>query len=164
MNERANAQSTRRTFLGAAAVCATFGAASIATADDTKVIPGFEEPPVDPDASRGWQPASDRKIRVGIAGYGVCRFGAAFGFQDHPNVEVTAVTDLIPQRCEALAKACRCSRTFESCEKLLDDDSIEAVFVAIRPMIAMSVLRHMYSPLSIDLPERMLSTNAICSS
>jgi hypothetical protein len=27
-------------------------------------------------------PVSNRKIRVGIAGYGVCQFGAAFGFQD----------------------------------------------------------------------------------
>ncbi len=38
---------------------------------------------------------SDRKIRVGIAGYGLCRFGSQFGFQNHPNVEVVAVTDLI---------------------------------------------------------------------
>ena len=37
-------------------------------------------------------------IRVGIVGYGACRFGAAFGFQDHPNVEVVAVSDLFPDR------------------------------------------------------------------
>ena len=42
-----------------------------------------------------WQPVSDRKVRVGIVGYGVCQFGAAFGFQDHPNVEIVAVSDLI---------------------------------------------------------------------
>ena len=29
-----------------------------------------------------WKPVSDRKIRVGIAGYGVCQFG----FEDRPNV------------------------------------------------------------------------------
>ncbi|RIK81650.1 MAG: gfo/Idh/MocA family oxidoreductase [Planctomycetota bacterium] len=130
VNKTADVQSTRRSFLGAAAIGAAFGAASLAAVDEKQVIPGFEGQPDDPDASRGWQAASDRKIRVGIAGYGVCRFGAAFGFQVHPNVEVTAVTDLIPERREALAKACRCGRTFESCEKLLDDDSIEAVFVA----------------------------------
>src|SRR5262245_36492702 len=55
-----------------------------------------------------WQPVSDRKIRVGIVGYGVCQFGAAFGFQDHPNVTVTAVSDLFPDRCAALSKVCRC--------------------------------------------------------
>ena len=38
-----------------------------------------------------WQPVSDRKIRIGIAGYGVCRMGSSFGFQDHPNVEIAAV-------------------------------------------------------------------------
>jgi predicted dehydrogenase len=77
-----------------------------------------------------WQPVSDRKIRVGIVGYGVCRFGAAFGFQNHPNVDVVAVSDLFPDRCEALAKACRCARTYPSLEKLIEDDTIEAVFVA----------------------------------
>lgn len=77
-----------------------------------------------------WQPVSDRKIRVGIVGYGVCQFGAAFGFQDHPNVTVAAVSDLFPDRCAALAKACRCSKTYPSLEELVKDDSLEAVFVA----------------------------------
>ena len=56
-----------------------------------------------------WKPVSDRKIRVGIVGYGVCQFGAEFGFQNHPNVEVAAVSDLVPDRCAGLAKACRCA-------------------------------------------------------
>lgn len=77
-----------------------------------------------------WKPVSDRKIRVGIAGYGVCRFGAAFGFQDHPNVTVAAVTDLIPDRCQGLAKACRCAKTYPSLEEMIKDDSLEAIFVA----------------------------------
>jgi hypothetical protein len=42
---------------------------------------------------------SNRKVKVGIAGYGVCKFGAAFGFQNHPNVEVVAATDLDPAKC-----------------------------------------------------------------
>jgi hypothetical protein len=54
-----------------------------------------------------WTPVSQRKVRVGIVGYGVCRFGAAFGFQDHPNVDVVAVSDLMPDRRNALMKACR---------------------------------------------------------
>ncbi len=77
-----------------------------------------------------WQPVSDRKIKVGIVGYGVCKFGAAFGFQDHPNVEVVAVSDLFPERCSGLMKACRCDKSYESLEKLVEDPSIEAVFVA----------------------------------
>jgi len=72
----------------------------------------------------------DRKIRMGIAGYGYSRFGAAFSFQDHPNVEVAAVTDLIPDRCVELARRCRCDKTYPSLEKMIEDDSIEAVFLA----------------------------------
>ncbi len=93
-------------------------------------IPGFEEEPVDASSSAKWKPVSDRKIRVGIVGYGTCRFGAAFGFQDHPNVEVVAVSDLFPERCAALAKACRCAKTYPSLEEMVKDDNIEAIFVA----------------------------------
>jgi predicted dehydrogenase len=95
-----------------------------------KVIPGFEKTAADPNASKGWKPVSDRKIRVGIAGYGLCKFGMAFGFQDHPNVTVAAVTDLIPERCAGLAKDCRCGKTYPSLEEMVKDDTIEAVFVA----------------------------------
>jgi predicted dehydrogenase len=77
-----------------------------------------------------WTPVSDRRLRVGIVGYGVCRFGAAFGFQNHPNVEVVAVSDLFPDRCEQLAKACGCEKTYPSLAELVKDDQIEAVFVA----------------------------------
>lgn len=58
-----------------------------------------------------WKPVSDRKIRVGIVGHGRCQFGADFGFQNHPNVEVAAVSDLIPERCAGLARACRYEKT-----------------------------------------------------
>jgi hypothetical protein len=95
-----------------------------------KPIQGFERAPEDPTASKGWQPVSDRKVRVGIAGYGVCKFGAEFGFQHHPNVEVAAVSDLFPDRCAELARVCGCSKTYPSLEELVKDDHIEAVFVA----------------------------------
>ena len=95
-----------------------------------KVIQGFETTAEDANASKGWQPFSDRRIRVGIVGYGVCKFGAAFGFQDHPNVEIVAVSDLFPDRCAELAKACRCPKTYPSLEELVKDDRIEAVFIA----------------------------------
>ncbi len=93
-----------------------------------------------------WQPVSDRKVGVGIVGYGVCQFGAAFGFQDHPNVEIVAVSDLIPERCQALMKACRCAKSYESLEVLVKDPKIEAVFVATdapsHPRHCMEVLNH----------------------
>ncbi len=124
--------SSRRTFLQAAGLgAAVLGLGRPSFAEEKPdVIPGFEQAPVDENTSKGWTPISDRKVRVGIVGYGVCKFGAAFGFQDHPNVEVVAVSDLFPDRCEALAKACRCSKTYPSLEELVKDDTIEAVFVA----------------------------------
>ena len=121
---------TRRSFLQTTALAsAAFGLGSSAAAQQ-KPIQGFEKTPTDPSASKGWKPISNRRIRVGIVGYGVCQFGAAFSFQDHPNVEIVAVSDLIPERCAGLAKACRCAKTYPSLEALVKDDRIEAVFVA----------------------------------
>ncbi len=114
-----NESTSRRSFLRAAGVgAAALGMTAGARAQQPKQQPiqGFEEAATDPNASRDWKPVSDRKIRVGIVGYGVCRFGAAFGFQDHPNVEVVAVSDLFPDRCANLAKACRCEKTYPSLE------------------------------------------------
>jgi len=82
------------------------------------------------EVPKPWQPSSERKVRVGIVGYGVCRFGADFGFQDHPNVEIVAVSDLFRDRREGLMKACRCPNAYESLEVLVKDPKIEAVFVA----------------------------------
>jgi len=93
-------------------------------------IQGFEDTGSKPAASKVWVPVSDRKIRVGLVGYGVCQFAAQFGFQDHPNVEVVAVSDLIPERCAQLARVTRCNKTYPSLEELVKDSSIEAVFVA----------------------------------
>lgn len=144
--------SSRRSFLqslGLGSAVAGLGASAQGqgkSKSKSKPIPGFEEAPTDPDASKGWKPVSDRKIRVGIVGYGTCRFGAVFGFQDHPNVEVVAVSDLFPDRCEALAKACRCDKKYPSLEELVKDDQVEAVFVATdAPSHArhcMEVLKH----------------------
>ena len=94
-----------------------------------------------------WEPVSERKIRVGIVGYGVCRFGAAFGFQDHPNVEVVAVSDLVPERRRGLMKACRCDKSYESLEAMVKDKKIEAVFVATD---APSHMRHCVEVLKHD--------------
>jgi predicted dehydrogenase len=82
------------------------------------------------EPEKKWEPVSDRKIAFGIVGHGVCEFGAAFGFQDHPNVRVVAVSDLIPERCSKMMAACRCEKSYESLEVLVKDPAIEAVVVA----------------------------------
>ncbi|MHB8973332.1 MAG: Gfo/Idh/MocA family oxidoreductase [Pirellulaceae bacterium] len=121
---------SRRSFLKFAGLgAAAFGIGSTGQADE-KQIQGFEKQERKEDPNKAWQPVSDRKIRMGIVGFGVCQFGAAFSLQDHPNVEVVAVSDLFPDRCQALAKACRCEKTYPSLEELVKDDTIEAVFVA----------------------------------
>ncbi len=137
---------SRRSFLrNMAAGAGLAGVGRIAAAEE-KPIQGFEDTATTTQKDTVWEPVSDRKIRVGIVGYGVCQFGAAFGFQDHPNVEVAAVSDLIPDRCQALSKVCRCDKTYPSLEELIKDDGIEAVFVATdAPSHArhcMEVLKH----------------------
>ncbi|MBR5626931.1 MAG: Gfo/Idh/MocA family oxidoreductase [Thermoguttaceae bacterium] len=97
---------------------------------DAPKIQGFDETITQVDPTQPWQPVSDRKVRVGIVGYGTCQFGAQFGFQSHPNVEIVAVSDLFPDRRAGLAKACHCENECESLEEMIKDDSIEAVFVA----------------------------------
>jgi len=127
-----------------------FGAAALAWGGaahgDEPVIPGFERVPATPSSDRRWEPISDRRIRVGIVGYGLCKFGAAFSFQDHPNVEVVAVSDLFPDRCAGLAKACRCEKTYPSLEEMVKDDNIEAIFLATdapsHAQQSIDVLRH----------------------
>ncbi|MCC7491471.1 MAG: Gfo/Idh/MocA family oxidoreductase [Fimbriimonadaceae bacterium] len=131
----------RRDFL----VAAGLGAAT-AAAGQAPAIAGFEKVKEDPTKARVWVPFSDRKLKVGIVGYGVCRFGAQFGFQDHPSVEVVAVSDLLPDRCAELAKVCRCAQTYPSLAELVTDDRIEAVFVATdapsHGQHVLEVLRH----------------------
>lgn len=121
---------SRRSFLKETIVGAGLVGLGKLSAADQSTIQGFDETATTTQQNQVWQPISDRKIRVGIVGYGVCRFGAAFGFQDHPNVEVVAVSDLFPDRCQELAKVCRCEKTYPSLEELVKDDTIEAVFVA----------------------------------
>lgn len=126
-------KSTRRSFLqsvGIGAGAAMLGLQEATMAGQQTQIQGFEKAVTDKEASKLWKPISDRKIRVGIAGYGVCQFGAAFGFQNHPNVKVAAVTDLFPDRCQALAQICSCDKTYPSCEEMIKDKSLEAIFIA----------------------------------
>ena len=141
-----NTKVSRRSFIQTVGLGAVAAGLPQAGSSQEKPILGFEKAPINPNISEGWRPLSDRKIRVGIAGYGVCKFGAAFGFQDHPNVEVVAVSDLFPDRCREMAKACRCSKTYPSLEEMVKDDKIEAIFITTdapsHPRHCMEVLKH----------------------
>jgi predicted dehydrogenase len=120
---------TRRSFLHAVGLASAALALPAPARAQEKVIQGFEKAQTDTHAKE-WKPVSDRRIRVGLAGYGVCKFGAAFSFDKHPNVEVVAVTDLISDRCAELAKVVGCPKTYPSAEEMIKDDRIEAVFIA----------------------------------
>ena len=72
---------------------------------DLTSIPGFKKLAVDATASEDWTPFSERKIKIGLVGHGVCKFGVAFGFQDHPNIQVVAVSDLLQKELRKWRKS-----------------------------------------------------------
>jgi predicted dehydrogenase len=139
-------QLSRRHFLTSTSLGAGLTFLSAGAGAQEPAIAGFDDKGSGAQSAKVWEPVSDRKIRMGIVGYGVCKFGAAFGLQDHPNVQVVAVSDLVPERCAELAKACRCEKTYPSLEELVKDDTVEAVFVATdapsHARLCMEVLRH----------------------
>ena len=124
---------SRRSFVGAgAAMFAAAGCKSVmGPSKDGKLIAGFEQTESRGDVSQPWEPYSDRKVRIAIAGEGVCSFGSAFGYQDHPNAEVIACTDLDPAKCAKLQQRVRAKRTYASCEELLEKEKeIDAIYIA----------------------------------
>jgi len=80
--------------------------------------------PLAPRAVRAAEPATPGKVRIGIVGG---RFGAGFFWHQHPHCTVQAVSDLRPERRDRLMKVYGCSQSYESLEKLILDDSIDAV-------------------------------------
>lgn len=135
--DRSNTGFSRRSFIHSSAIgiaalgwgCSE-GSRNRTKVTETPKIQGFEDRSAAPDPYKGWVSSTERKIKMGLVGYGVCKFGAQFGFQNHPNVEVVAVSDLIPERCAEMAKVCNCSKTYPSLEEMVKDKTIEAVFVA----------------------------------
>lgn len=79
-----------------------------------------------PAIGRGAEEASETKIRVGIVGG---RFGATFQWHQHPNCIVQAVSDLRPERRQRLMQVYQCERSYESLEKMILDDSIDAIAI-----------------------------------
>lgn len=100
------------------------------SAQEVKGIAGFDETRTEIDPDAPWKSVSERKIKMGLVGYGVCKFSTQFGLQNHPNVEIAGVSDLFPDRCAELAKVAKCTKTFPSLEEMVKDKDIEAIFVA----------------------------------
>ena len=126
---------SRRGFVGAGA--AIFAARAFAeewkAPEKNDVKGGFDEAAADQDCAAPWQPYSDRKVKVGIAGEGVCNFGSAFGYQNHPNVEVVACTDLDPEKRRLLQERTGAKKAYPSCEEMIAhaaEDRLEAVYIA----------------------------------
>ncbi len=123
-------QLSRRSFLAASAAAAVTGGPLANRAQSAESIPGFDQTKADYDRTQQWKPFTDRKVRVGIVGHGVCQFGLAFDLQNHPNVELVAVSDLFPDRCADMARQAKCEKTYPSLEEMVKDDSIEAIYCA----------------------------------
>jgi predicted dehydrogenase len=70
--------------------------------------------------------SAPRKIRIGIVGG---NFGRSFYFHQHPDCVVEAVSDLRPERRQALRETYRCPKSYESLERLILDRDVDAVGV-----------------------------------
>ncbi|MFN0170885.1 MAG: Gfo/Idh/MocA family protein [Bryobacteraceae bacterium] len=74
---------------------------------------------------------STKKIRLGVAGGG---FGSGFSFHEHPNCEVTAVTDLRTDRRTKLQHVYKCNMAYESLEQMLSlEKRLDAVAIFTPP-------------------------------
>lgn len=73
-----------------------------------------------------WARSTQEVVRMGVVGGG---FGRAFHWHEHPNCVVEAVSDLIPERRDALMRTYGCSKSYESLEVLVEDPKVDAVAV-----------------------------------
>jgi len=118
-----NTQSSRRNFLGRFTLGTLGIAASGIPSTDTRAgnYNIFQDHKHEP-----WALKSDIKIRIGIVGGG---FGAEFFWHQHPNCVVEAVSDLQEERKNRLMEVYHCDKSYESLEKLVLDDKIDAVAI-----------------------------------
>ena len=69
---------------------------------------------------------SDKRIRMGVVGGG---FGCSFYWLEHPKSVVQAVSDLRPDRREALRERFKCNNVYNSLDELIKDKNVDAVAV-----------------------------------
>jgi len=93
-----------------------------------KVIQGFEKEPVAADVSKNGSRFPTARSAwawpVSESAGSLLRSDS----NDTQNVEIVAVTDIVPDRCAALAEKVGCKKTYPSAEEMVKDDKIEAVF------------------------------------
>ena len=124
---------TRKGFLGGSLAMMASMTAVGAENGKKKEIWGLKDGGDGKTAKDSWTAFSERKLRVGIAGEGVCSFGSAFGWQNHPNAEVVACTDIVPSNCERLQKRVGAKKTYKSCEEMIKNaaaDKLDCVYIA----------------------------------
>jgi predicted dehydrogenase len=117
-------------------------------------------------AFRGLTGSGRKKIRLAVAGGG---FGASHHWHEHPDCEITAVTDLVEERRQALIRSYRCNNVFPSLEEMLKTarDQFDAVAIftdapshAKHAELCMNLGKHVVSacPVGITLEELHLLT------
>ena len=78
-------------------------------------------------AGRAYPQETGKTIRMGVVGG---RFGATFHWHQHPNCQVTAVTDLYPERRERLKNHYQCDAVYDSLEAMIQQaKDVDAVAV-----------------------------------
>lgn len=78
-------------------------------------------------AGRAYPQETGKKIRMAVVGGG---FGAQFQWHEHPNCEVTAVTDLREERRKILRDTYHCDNVYDSLEDMLKTEkNVDAVAV-----------------------------------
>ena len=76
---------------------------------------------------RAYPAGTGKTVRLGVVGG---NFGAGFWFHEHPDCVVTGVTDLIPERREALRTRYRCDKAYDSLETMIREArDIDAVAI-----------------------------------
>jgi predicted dehydrogenase len=76
---------------------------------------------------RAYPAGMPKTIRMGVVGG---NFGGSFFWHEHPNCQVTGVTDLLPDRRERLQKVYHCNAAYESLEKMVEQArDIDAVAI-----------------------------------
>ncbi len=69
---------------------------------------------------------TDKKLRIGVVGGG---FGAFFPWSEHPNCQVTAVSDLREERRQKLVEKFHCSNAYAEFHPMLKDPEVDAVAI-----------------------------------
>ncbi|MBT5874730.1 MAG: Gfo/Idh/MocA family oxidoreductase [Candidatus Latescibacteria bacterium] len=80
---------------------------------------------------------TDTRLKIGVVGAGWAGCQAMHAVQALPRTELVAISDVMPQLLEAAGQNYGCSRHYADYRELLADNDVDAVYLAVNP-----VLRH----------------------